>query len=60
MHNSCEDFDLFFLEAWDYLLKSLSARVYFIDFPGTGKPHESVASAWTDFKFKGYQLFLTE
>lgn len=33
MHNSFDDFDLFFLEARDYLLDSLSIRASFIDFP---------------------------
>lgn len=60
MHNSCDEHDLFFLEAWDDLLESLSIRVTFIDFPGTGKPQESTASVWIDSKFEGYQLFLTE
>lgn len=44
MHNSCDEHDLFFLEAWDGLLESLSIREPFIDFPGTGKPQESTAS----------------
>lgn len=33
MHNSFDDFDLFFLEARDYMLESLSIRASFIDFP---------------------------
>lgn len=33
MHNSFDDFDVFFLEAWDYLLESLSIRASFMDFP---------------------------
>lgn len=33
MYNSFDDFDLFFLEARDYLLESLSIRASFIDFP---------------------------
>lgn len=33
MYNSLDDFDLFFLEARDYLLESLSIRASFIDFP---------------------------
>lgn len=33
MHNSFDDFDLFFLEAPDYLPESLSIRASFIDFP---------------------------
>lgn len=60
MPNSCDEHDLFFLEARDGLLESLSIRAPFIDFPGTGKPQESTASVWIDSKFEGYRLFLTE
>lgn len=44
MLNSCDEHDLFFLEAWNDLLESLSIKVPFIDFPGTGKPQESTTS----------------
>lgn len=57
MPNSCDEHDLFFLEARDGLLESLSIRAPFIDFPGTGKPQESTASVWIDSKFEGYRLF---